>query len=521
MANFNIFISYSSKSRPVVEALAVDLEALGYNVWFDRHLSGGQDWWTEILDSIRRCHLFLFALTPEVQSSYPCQLEYDYATALNKRVLPVELTDINIARLPASLQRVQFVDYRLRDKQQVLALSKAITLLPPGKPLPKPLPTPPEIPIPPIAKIREQIDSASLTSEEQKAIVTKLKELMADPETLIDARMLFKRLYKHEDLLASVEKEIKSILNVKRAHRDSGKTKILVLDEKPRVFTGHAGPVFGVAYSADNSMVLTGGIDKTIRLWDISTGQEIRKLLGHTGSVWNIACSPRGDTLLSSSRDHTARLWDLDTGNQIQCLMGHTDSVWGVAYSPDGRTLLTGSFDKTIRLWDTASGRQLKCLKGHTAAVWGVAYSPDGQTVLSGSWDKTVRQWDVATGQEICQFSEHHSPVINVVYSPDGNSALTSEKDGQVYLWDIKSCQKIRQLGQMAGFGLAYAPDGQTAIVGSGDTKAQLWSIQTGKLLHQFEGHTETITNVDFAPDGCTVLTVSTDGTARLWNPGN
>jgi hypothetical protein len=61
----NIFISYSRKSRTVVETLAIDLEALGYTVWFDRDLAGGHDWWDEILHSIRRCNLFLYALTPE------------------------------------------------------------------------------------------------------------------------------------------------------------------------------------------------------------------------------------------------------------------------------------------------------------------------------------------------------------------------------------------------------------------------------------------------------------------------
>src|SRR5258706_7862946 len=110
----NIFISYSSKSRAVVESLAVDLEALGFTVWYDRHLAGGHDWWAEILNSIRRCHLFLFAVTLESMESYACSLEYEYAHALNKRVLPVMLTDINISLLPSSLQKFQIVDYRLQ-----------------------------------------------------------------------------------------------------------------------------------------------------------------------------------------------------------------------------------------------------------------------------------------------------------------------------------------------------------------------------------------------------------------------
>src|SRR3954471_14599133 len=126
----NIFISYSNKSRPIVESLAADLEALGYTVWFDSKLAGGHDWWSEILDGIRRCHLFIFALTPEALESHACRLEYEYALSLNKRLLPIMLSEVNIALLPSSLQRLQFIDYRMQDKQQALALSKALTSLP-------------------------------------------------------------------------------------------------------------------------------------------------------------------------------------------------------------------------------------------------------------------------------------------------------------------------------------------------------------------------------------------------------
>src|SRR5580692_10897311 len=108
----NIFISYSSKSRAIVDALAIDLEGLGHTVWYDQRLAGGHDWWSDILNSIRRCHLFLFALTPESMDSNPCQIEYEYASSLTKRILPVMLADINIHLLPSTLQKLQIIDYR-------------------------------------------------------------------------------------------------------------------------------------------------------------------------------------------------------------------------------------------------------------------------------------------------------------------------------------------------------------------------------------------------------------------------
>jgi WD40 repeat protein len=511
-----IFISYSSKSRTVVEALAVDLEALGYTVWFDRELTGGQDWWEEILHSIRRCQLFLYALTPEALDSYACKLEFEYATALNKRIMPVMLADINISALATALQKVQIVDYRKQNKQQALALGKALNSLPPTKPLPKPLPNPPEMPLPLVTRLRDQIEKSILTGDEQKTIIAQLRDLLQDQNSVQDARMLLRQLHERDDLLARVEKEILGLLNGKV----SGKARSAGNTETQR-FVGHTEPVFGVAASPDNETILTGSVDTTARLWDATTGEELRRFIGHTASVWNVAFSPNGRTVLTSSRDSTARLWDATTGEELRRFAAHTDSIWGIAYSPDGHTVLTGSFDKTARLWDVTTGRELARLNGHRAAVWGVAYAPDGCTVLTGSWDKTVRLWDATTGEELRQFIGHNSPVVNVAYSPDGHTILTSDRDATARLWDVKTGRELRRFVSKGMFCAAYSPDGNHILTGGADKVARLWDAHTGEELHLFAGHTDAVTAVAFSSDGAFVLTGSADRTAQFWDLGD
>ncbi|MBI5957901.1 MAG: TIR domain-containing protein, partial [Chloroflexi bacterium] len=380
----------------MVETLAVDLEALGFTVWFDRELAGGQEWWEEILHSIRRSHLFLYALTPESIESYPCKLEYDYAMALNKRILPVMLADVNISLLPSSVQRFQIVDYRLQDKQQALALGRAMNSLPKTRPLPKPLPTKPEAPVPPLTRLRDQIDSPSLGKDEQELIVARLKEFLENSATANDARNLLTRLCTRDDLLAKTEKEINRLLGVKKIVE--AQTHRSLFKAAPQVFSGHTEAVFGVAYAPDGKTILTAGVDKIALLWDIATGQVVSRLIGHTNTIWNIAYSPDSRVAATSSRDRTVRLWNLTTGEEIHQLVGHTESVWGVAYAPDGQTIVTGSFDKTARLWNANTGKEIRQFTGHSAAVWGVAYAPDGHTVLTGSWDRTVCLWDGETG---------------------------------------------------------------------------------------------------------------------------
>ena len=105
-----------------------------------------------------------------------------------------------------------------------------------------------------------------------------------------------------------------------------------------------------VAFSPDGNMVASGASDKMIILWDVKTGQPIRKLQGHEETVISIAFSPDGAQLASGSADATVRLWNVQTGEPQQSLKGHASLVTSVAYSPDGKTIATAS-GQNVRLW--------------------------------------------------------------------------------------------------------------------------------------------------------------------------
>ena len=103
--------------------------------------------------------------------------------------------------------------------------------------------------------------------------------------------------------------------------------------------------------------------------------------------------SRRSKRVLSGSADKTMRLWDVATGEQLRCFEGDTDSVYSVAFSPDGGWALSGGADKIVRLWDVETGKHLRSFKGHTEFVYTVAFSGDGKRVLSGGNDHTMRLW--------------------------------------------------------------------------------------------------------------------------------
>jgi WD40 repeat protein len=196
----------------------------------------------------------------------------------------------------------------------------------------------------------------------------------------------------------------------------------------------HSNAVTAVAFSPDGKLVASGSDDRTVRLWDATTGTERRVLKGHSDSVTAVtfpldgktavAFSPDGKLVASGSDDGTVRLWDATTGTERRVLKGHSNGARAVAFSPDGKLVAFGSFDCTVRLWD-ATGTERRVLKGHSHWVTAVAFSPDGKLVASGSDDRTVRLWDASTGTESHVFTLD-VPLLYLCFSPCGRYLVTN-----------------------------------------------------------------------------------------------
>ncbi|OBQ21923.1 ribosome assembly protein 4, partial [Anabaena sp. AL93] len=177
-------------------------------------------------------------------------------------------------------------------------------------------------------------------------------------------------------------------------------------DEKPEnralavnTLKGHEGYVRSVGFSPDGKKLASGSKDKTIKIWDVTTGKVLNTLKGHESEVWSVRFSPDGQQLASGSNDKTIKIWDVTTGKVLNTLKGHESEVISVGFSPDGKKLASGRNDKTIKIWNVTTGKLLNTLKGHESEVRSVGFSPDGKKLASGSKDKTIKIWDVTTGK--------------------------------------------------------------------------------------------------------------------------
>ena len=286
-----------------------------------------------------------------------------------------------------------------------------------------------------------------------------------------------------------------------------------------RCLRGHTDAVTSVCATLDNRHVVSGSKDKTVRMWDVVTGREVRRIIGHTDAVTTVSVSPGGYHVISGSDDRSVRMWDVTTGHEVRNLT-HTASVTTVCVTPDGRHVVSATLDKCVWMWDIGAAVLVHKLEGHTGMVSAVSVTPDGRHVVSASWDKSLRFWDVVTGREVRRLEGHTTSVLAVSVTPDGRHVVSGSVDS-VRVWDVSTGREVRRqtANTYAGMAVTVTPDGRHVVLGSHDSM-RLWDVVTGRHMRRLDGHTHVVHAVSVTPDGRHIISGSLDKCVQLWDVG-
>ena len=311
------------------------------------------------------------------------------------------------------------------------------------------------------------------------------------------------------------------------------------------VLTGHTDTIEAVVFSPDNTVIATASFDRTARLWDAATGQQLRILSGeqgHKGQVLAVDFSPDGEFLATGGADNVARVWQsglsfpspafaavasvagpaagfqfvgeflaplerrtrrmaLASANPIKSFP-HPNLVDAVAYSPNGQWLATGCHDGKLRIWDIAKGMSVKEIEAHVQKspqqvqhpIYAVTWTPDGQQIYTASFDKTIKLWNVVSGQLIREFKAAPEPVPLAPKKdmPKKEAEAKAKDPGSAQADPSKNGQQASQTSAVSlghrdqVFSLALSPDGKFLVSGSSDRTIKLWDTTTGQVVRDF-----------------------------------
>lgn len=229
-------------------------------------------------------------------------------------------------------------------------------------------------------------------------------------------------------------------------------------------------------------VVVTGGADGMVTLWDAVSGGTLRQFRGHQGPVLAVRLAPGGALVATAGADHTVRLWDVESGRQQAVLNGHSDAVTALAFAASGRMLASGGNDGTVRVWTLPAGTAAGTLAAG-GPVTALAFGGDDR-VAAGGGDGSVRVWS-ASGAPQGSWRAESGPVASLDVNRSG-TVVTAGSGGEAHLWSPGGGAS----GRIADSGnrivqVAFSSDGSRVITGGSSGAAKVWDGGSGRYLAQ------------------------------------
>lgn len=260
--------------------------------------------------------------------------------------------------------------------------------------------------------------------------------------------------------------------------------------QRTATLQGFPGKVNAVHFIQGGGKLVTAsgvvGLGGIATIWEWPLARSVQEFRGHRDVMYDAEVSPDGSILATCSYDRTIILWDVNTGAQLRILSGHNGAVYDVEFSPDGKTLASASADATCKLWRVSDGLRLDTLGQPLKEQNSVTFSPDGRFIASGGADNRIRIWEFISREEpktnplIHARFAHEGPISKLAYSRDGQHLISIADDRTIKVWETEEYTETQLIDSQpdVAMALAVAPERSQFLIGRLDGTTDEFSIR-------------------------------------------
>jgi WD40 repeat protein len=368
-------------------------------------------------------------------------------------------------------------------------------------------------------------------------------QLLIEREARSVVQFLFAKLLPRSEVLAAIREDATISQSVRQeamklAETFPENTNALALNNASRAvvrerevatisevcrLSGHVGSVHCVGFTSDGKFGLSGGQDKTLRVWDVTTGKQQRHIDTGDSIVPGFAIAPDGERVLIGCLGNKSiegfSLWDMKLDKKLARLPG--GQTWSncAGFSPDSRRAIVNGHGNILQVWDLDKRQVIGRILGQ-GWIEGFAVSPDFRRVITRTqWQPSVSLWDLESGRLLHNLTGHTEGVLAVAISPDNRLAITGSKDKSIRLWDLVNCKVLRSF---CGHGnhvtcLAFSPDCKRILSGSSDQTVRIWDIASGAEIARCSQHKSTLASLAISLNGRLGISADGDGNILMW----
>ncbi|MGE0055046.1 MAG: protein kinase [Hyphomicrobium sp.] len=220
----------------------------------------------------------------------------------------------------------------------------------------------------------------------------------------------------------------------------NGSVNVWDLDKQQRLyrFKRNDAAVWAAVFVGSQDHIAAAGHDWVVALWQTSSETApITVLEGHANAVQALATDPSGTWLASGGADKTVKLWNMETGEVKATYRNHSDYVSALAVTDDGGLVAAGTLDGAVRLWSRSTRRPLRTFTAHRARVTALTFSPDGRLLASAAEDGSVRVRGLKSARPYWTLSGLEHGAKTLAFDTEGRQLITGGQDGVVTLWSL------------------------------------------------------------------------------------